>query len=608
MRARHAVLQGERDNVALGGFVVCEPRDCGEHVDALLDENLVQRDVQVVVLQIGRDRDGALPHLAARESALDGHVGRQTALDLARDHDRSADVEVGYREGIHLNLGVLPRTGNTNLDVGQHRGLRSLDERRHLGPDHLVGVRGVAETLANLRQHLEEVVVAVAADAKGAHARVGHQTLGRRRQHDLLHVAAYFALVLHGSVGDDVDERHGVRRGSLAENCHGALQRRQNVGGTPRGAVALDPALRGVDVIPRRGYHVLAEVLLEVIERADVERVLGTEGLDAREQRLVGARHRLAGHGPAPVHDEEHGPRERRAALGIGRGDGDDERGPGVRGRSGAEVGRRLLHRRGGDARAPHRHPHEVVAVAPLVGLRVDHDLRHAGASLHQAHRVRLALHHHGLRPSAANGGHDVDDVLEHRALRQRTLGQGGGRLEDVRAFFELEGLEVSHLDVNHLVRRDVWDGDGENLGVHRARLRSVPAEPLAREFPRVREGHDARLDAHLLHIGGYRGDDALLVHGQRERARVLALVRAALQQLGRYHPLRLARDKGGGEVTLDVELKAVALGGGVDGLVVVPVHVVRLQYGRGVQTRAGRLQDRAVHGRHLGRHRSWHC
>ena len=83
-------------------------------------------------------------------------------------------------------------------------------------------------------------------------------------------------------------------------------------------AVALDPALRGVDVIPRRGYHVLAEVLLEVIERADVERVLGTEGLDAREQRLVGARHRLAGHGPAPVHDEEDGPRERRAALGIG--------------------------------------------------------------------------------------------------------------------------------------------------------------------------------------------------------------------------------------------------------------------------------------------------
>ena len=157
-------------------------------------------------------------------------------------------------------------------------------------------------------------------------------------------------------------------------------------------------------------------------------------------------------------------------------------------------------------------------------------------------------------------------------------------------------------LDVDDLVRGDVGDGDCENLGVHRARLRSVPAESLAREFARVRDGHDARLDVHLLHLGGYRGDDALLIHGQRECARVLTLVRAALEQLGRYHPLRLARDERGGEVTFDVELQAVALGGGVDGLVVVPELVVSLQDGRCVQTRARRLKDRAVHRRHLGR------
>ena len=71
------VLQRESGDIRLGGFVVCEPRVRREHVDALLDENLVQRDVQDVVLQIRSDRYGTLPLLAARQAALDGHGGRQ---------------------------------------------------------------------------------------------------------------------------------------------------------------------------------------------------------------------------------------------------------------------------------------------------------------------------------------------------------------------------------------------------------------------------------------------------------------------------------------------------------------------------------------------------
>mmetsp|Transcript_31917 Transcript_31917/g.80286 ORF Transcript_31917/g.80286 Transcript_31917/m.80286 type:complete len:255 (+) Transcript_31917:742-1506(+) len=246
-------------------------------------------------------------------------------------------------------------------------------------------------------------MVAVSPDAKSTNTRERRHAARASAPLRLLSDFTYFALVLHCAVRDKEDKWDGARGAAFRQHGQGSLKRGHDVGSAACSAMRRHPR---DGTLHRLGYGLhqtlVGKIFLQVVERHDVEPVVGGQRSKPSEERLVSGSHGLPEHGPTAVQQKHNRARKGCATLGSGWRQRNRKRASCVVRRA---PGRWLLHRGGNDVVAPHRHADLHVAIDPIVRVcGVELNLGDSTALLYQRNWMCAALDGHLAGVGAAHG------------------------------------------------------------------------------------------------------------------------------------------------------------------------------------------------------------